>query len=244
MDLQGKKILIAGASSDMAVELNEMLLERGAQVGLHYNNNKEALKKYKDNPKAVLIQKDLNSAKACYELVDEFKDWSGGIDYLVQLTGGVEAALHWEELGEEDWSKDLNSNLVLPFFLAQRAVSYMKDGGGRIVLMGTASASHGGGATSMVYGIAKAGVECMVKGLAKDCAKYNILVNGVAPGFIKTRFHTETKTEEQLHDRASMVPLKRAGTTKEVAAAIVFLLSEDAGYITGQVMAISGGDWL
>ena len=110
----------------------------------------------------------------------------------------------------------------------------------------TASATHGGGTTSLAYGIAKAGVECMVKGLARDCAKHNILVNAIAPGFIMTKFHTERmkRSSEQLKERIELIPLKRAGTVREIAGVILFLLSEDASYITGQVITVSGGDWL
>ncbi len=86
----------------------------------------------------------------------------------------------------------------------------------------------------------------MVKRLARDCAKYNILVNAIAPGFFLTKFHTEKmkRTQEQLQERIKLIPLKRAGTTDELAGTVMYLLSESASYITGQVLAISGGDWL
>lgn len=246
MNLKGRKILVAGASSDMAVSLNKMLIDAGAVTGFHYNKNKTPLKKYKNCKNARLFQKNLNSSKACYGLIDEFVRWANGIDCLVQLSGDIREPIHWEKLKEEHWQYDLNSNLVMPFFLAQRAIEYMKEKGGRIIFTSTASASHGGGAASMAYGAAKAGIECMVKGLARDCAKYNILVNAIAPGFIRTKFHTEKmeRTEEQIKDRIDMIPLKRHGTTEEVAGIIMFLLSEQSSYITGQTIAVSGGDWL
>ena len=86
----------------------------------------------------------------------------------------------------------------------------------------------------------------MVKGLARDCAKYNILVNAIAPGFILTKFHTEKmrRTKEQLENRVNMIPLKRPGSPAEVAKVIIFLLSDSSSYITGQTLTISGGDWL
>lgn len=122
----------------------------------------------------------------------------------------------------------------------------MKNNGGRILLTSTASASHGGGSVSLAYGVAKAGIECMIKGMARDCAKHNILVNAIAPGFFLTKFHTEKikRTQEQLQERINLIPLKRAGTTVEFAGTVMYLLSESASYITGQVIAISGGDWL
>jgi len=246
MDLANKKILVVGASSDLAVSLNEKLHACGATVGFHYNKNIKPLEKYAVSDKVKKIQKDLNSPQACYELIDDFIAWAGSIDGLIQMSGDINRPIHWKNLTEEDWKYDLSANLIVPFFLAQRATYHMKKSGGRIILMSTASVSHGGGATSLAYGVAKAGVECMVKGLARDCAKYNILVNAIAPGFILTKFHTQKmkRTSEQLQKRVELVPMKRAGTPEEIASVILFLMSEGASYITGQTLVVSGGDRL
>ncbi len=246
MELGNKKILLVGASSDLAGSLNETLYKTDNIVGFHYNTNEKPLLKYDEGEKVKRFQKDINSSLACFQLVDDFVAWAGGIDCLIQMSGDIKKPADWEELTEKEWSYDLSVNLIMPFFLAQRAVSYMKESGGRILMMSTVSASHGGGATSLAYGVAKAGVECVVKGLARDCAKYNILVNAIAPGFFLTKFHTKKmkKGQEQLQERAKMIPLKRAGTTEELAGTVMYLLSEGASYITGQVIAVSGGDWL
>lgn len=246
MNLIQKKILVVGASSDLAVSLNEILYNSGATVGFHYNKNETTLSKYTENENTKKFKKDLNSSVTCYTIIDDFVKWAGGIDYLVQLSGDIKRPVHWENLTENEWSYDLSANLVVPFFLAQRAIWYMRDKGGRILLTSTASAAYGGGATSLAYGVAKAGIECMVKRLARDCAKYNILVNAIAPGFIMTKFHTEKmkRTKEQLDERVRLIPLKRPGTTEEIAGTIMFLISEQASYITGQVIVVSGGDWL
>ncbi len=243
---KNKKILIAGASSDLAVDLNEKLYNEGAIIGFHYNRNEQSLSRFPDSARTRKFQKNLDISASCRSLVDEFVDWAGNIDILIQLCGDINRPAHWENLTEEDWRYDLSINLVMPFFLAQRAIYYMKDTGGRILLTSTASAVHGGGSTSLAYGTAKAGIECIVKRLAKDCAKSDITVNAIAPGFVITKFHTEKlkKTREQLRQRTELIPLKRAGTTREVAEAIMFLISEKASYITGQNIAVSGGDWL
>ena len=246
MVLERKKILIVGASSDLAVSLNQILYNSNNIVGFHYNTNDKPLSKYDEGEKVKKFQKDINSSETCFQLVDDFVNWAGGIDCLIQLSGGIKKPAKWEELTEEEWSYDLSVNMLMPFFLAQRAVLHMKNSGGRIVMTSTVSASHGGGSTSLAYGVAKAGVECVVKGLARDCAKYNILVNAIAPGFFLTKFHTKKmkKGQEQLQERTKMIPLKRAGTTEELAGTVMYLLSEGASYITGQVIAVSGGDWL
>ena len=246
MVLERKRILLVGASSDLAGSLNETLYKTDNIVGFHFNTNEKPLLKYDEGEKVKRFQKDINSSLACFQLVDDFVAWAGGIDCLIQMSGDIKKPVDWEELTEKEWSSDLSVNLIMAFFLAQRAVSHMKESGGRILMMSTVSASHGGGATSLAYGVAKAGVECVVKGLARDCAKYNILVNAIAPGFFLTKFHTEKmkRNQEQLQERIKLVPLKRAGTTEELAGTVMYLLSEDASYITGQVLAVSGGDWL
>jgi NAD(P)-dependent dehydrogenase (short-subunit alcohol dehydrogenase family) len=246
MVLERKKILIVGASSDLAVSLNETLYDSGNTVGFHYNTNDKPLSKYDEGEKVKKFQKDINSSLVCFQLVDDFVKWAGGIDCLIQLSGGIKKPANWEELTEKEWSYDLSVNMTMPFFLAQRAILHMKNSGGRIVMTSTVSAAHGGGSTSLAYGVAKAGVECIIKGLARDCAKYNILVNAIAPGFFLTKFHTEKmeRTKEQVQERIKLIPLRRAGTTEELAGTVMYLLSESASYITGQVIAISGGDWL
>ena len=246
MSIKPKKILIIGASSDIAADLNRALYRSGATIGLHYNKHAAPLSEYKEDKRLKKFQKDLTTSNACFELIDSFVKWAKGIDYLVQLSGDIKKPMHWTDLTKDDWNYDLDMNLLMPFFLAQRAVSYLKEKGGRIILMSTASASHGGGTSSLAYGVAKAGIECLVKRLAKDCAIYNILVNAIAPGFIQTKFHTEKmkRTDEQLKQRAELIPFKRAGTTKEIADVIMFLLSEGTSYMTGQTIAVSGGDWL
>ena len=246
MELGNKKILLVGASSDLAGSLNETLYKTDNIVGFHYNTNEKPLLKYDEGEKVKRFQKDINSSLACFQLVDDFVAWAGGIDCLIQMSGDIKKPVDWEELTEKEWSYDLSANLIMPFFLAQRAILHMKNSGGRIVMTSTVSAAHGGGSTSLAYGVAKAGVECIIKGLARDCAKYNILVNAIAPGFFLTKFHTEKmeRTKEQVQERIKLIPLRRAGTTEELAGTVMYLLSESASYITGQVIAISGGDWL
>lgn len=165
---------------------------------------------------------------------------------LVQLTGDVERPVFWNRISEKEWNMDLATNLSGPFFLAQSAMAHMGKTGGRIVMTSTASAKHGGGGKTLAYGVAKAGVECLIKGLARAGAPNGILVNGVAPGFIPTSFHTDRlkRTSADLKKRARMTLLKRAGRPEDVAHCILYLLSEGGNFITGECISVSGGDWL
>lgn len=245
------RILITGASGDMGCALIRLLAPSGVRIGAQYFENSGSLTRLAselnlDKSHLHLLQGDLSTQKSCHDLVEAYVGWAQGIDILVQLSGNIQRPCHWQELTEKEWHGDIDVNLSGPFFLAQRAMHHMKSHGGRIVFTSTASAQHGGGKTSMAYGVAKAGIECLTKGLAREGAPHNILVNAVAPGFIATKFHTVRmkRDEETLRKRAELVPLKRAGTPGEVAQVIAFLLSSGADYITGHVLPVSGGDWL
>lgn len=247
----GKRILIAGASGGIGRETLRLFAQSDVWIGAHYFNNQKALsdlieEEQSGQAKIRLFQADLTTAEASQKLVDDFVVWAKGIDILIQLTGGITQPILWNELTETQWQADLNLNLTAPFFLAQTAMNYMQSTGGKIILTSTASARHGGGSTSMAYGVAKAGIEALTKGLARVGAPHNILVNTIAPGFIDTGFHTQRmrRTEEDLEQRAQLVPLKRAGTPLEVAGLIVFLASPLGNYITGESIPVSGGDWL
>ena len=248
----GKRVLIAGASGDIGHAVLRLLAGSEVKIGAHYHENGESLKRLADNccldgSRIKLYPTDLSTQKSCHALVDSFVEWAGGIDGLVQLTGNVKRPCAWEELTEEEWLADININLSGPFFLAQRVMKYMKaSGGGRIILTSTASAKHGGGKTSMAYGVAKAGIECLAKGLAREGAPYGILVNVIAPGFIETKFHIQRmgRSRRELEKRRELVPLKKAGKPEDVARMILYLLSSGGNYITGECIAISGGDWL
>jgi 3-oxoacyl-[acyl-carrier protein] reductase len=215
-------------------------------IGLQYHEQRPALHEGKF-PSLHLYQSDLSVLKNAGTVVEDFVRDSGGLDVLIQLSGGIHRPVDWREMTEEDFTYDLNLNLTSVFFLVQSALPYLeKSSSPRIVLMSTASAAHGGGPTSLAYGIAKAGIECLTKRLAKDCAQYGILVNAVAPGFIETRFHTVRmkKTPEELRERTSCIPLKRPGKPEDVALVIQMLIAEENNFVTGEIIDISGGDFI
>lgn len=243
-NLSNKRILVTGASSDLGVSLLQYLINFDMFTGAHYFSNPSALSNF-ERKNVILLKGNLNNYESCYNIVDEFVNKAGSIDYFVNFVGGIEKPIDWRKLEWCDWQEDLNVNLSSSFFLAQRVVHYMQKTGGKIIFISTASAQHGGGSKTMPYGIAKAGVECMTKGMARDLAKDNILVNCIAPGFIMTKFHGKSgKTPDEIKKRLELIPIKKAGTPEDIAGAILYLLSDAGNYITGQILTISGGDWL
>jgi len=199
-------------------------------------------------PQVHDLQCSFESESDCKSLVDEFVELAGGIDALVLLNGGLHQSEHWLDTDEATWNTELATNLSHPFFIARHAMKQMRmqNTGGRIVFNGTESALHGGSAHSMPYAMTKLATECMVKGMAREGAADRILVNGVRLGFITSGFHERWSGREEdfLSERASLVPLNRGGEPWEAAAMIVYLLSGYSDFITGQMLALTGGDWL
>jgi 3-oxoacyl-[acyl-carrier protein] reductase len=242
------RILIAGATSDMAQALIPRLIESPVTLGLHGRNSMDRLEPFVGGGSGATVKAfsaELDSGDTARSLVDEFCDWAGGIDCLIQFTGNINRVCAWDDLDPEDWNADLAVNLTAPFFLAQAAIRHMSDEG-RIVLMSTASASRSCGATTLGYGVAKAGIEAVVRSLAKACAPRGILVNAVCPGLIETRFHADTakRSPADIAKRAESVPLGSAGTADDIAAAVLFLISTENRFTTGQCLRIDGGDFI
>jgi 3-oxoacyl-[acyl-carrier protein] reductase len=241
-----QRILITGASGDIGKALIDKLSETNCVIGAQYfqtgiegnEGKKGAVQPFKA---------DCTKKEDICNLVDLFYKKFGGIDVLVHLVGGISSPVHWRELSTEDWNYDLNVNLTSGFNLIQAAYQYLcKSPSGKIVLTSTASVKKGGGAMSLAYGVAKAGVESLTKFFARDMAEYGVLVNCIAPGFIDTKFHTMRmkRTSLELDNRATFVPLKRPGTPEEIAKLISFLISEDNTFITGEIIRIDGGDFI
>ena len=241
----GSKILILGASGGIGRAVLGMLEHsKDTVVGLHYQNPNNL----PDRKNYIPLQKTLADESDCRCVLDEFIEKSGGLDILLNLAGGIHFSGPWMEMPEEAFLKDISLNLNMAFLTSRIAMQHMaaNNSWGRIILTGTESALHGGSETSLPYAVAKRGVECLVQGLAREGAKDRILVNGIRLGYVKSGFHERWhgRTEAQMVERASLVPLKRGAHPDEAAALIVYLMSEWSEFITGQMISLSGGDWL
>ncbi|WP_314596033.1 3-oxoacyl-[acyl-carrier-protein] reductase [uncultured Selenomonas sp.] len=244
MLLDGKTALVTGASRGIGRAIALCLAAEGARVAINYAGNVRAAEEVKTaieaaGGTAILCQADIADSSAVEAMVANVVKEFGTIDILVNNAGITRDALLMR-MKDEDFTKVLNTNLKGVFYCT-KAVSklMMKKRSGRIVNMASVVGLVGN-AGQTNYAAAKAGVIGFSKSAAKELASRGITVNVVAPGFIGTDMTAglpESVKEKMLTD----IPLGRMGEAEDVANAVLFLASDQASYITGQVVNVDGG---
>ena len=187
----------------------------------------------------MIIQADVSDEKSAMQMVEEVIAQLGGIDILVNNAGITRDGL-FIRMKEEDWNAVINTNLTGIFNCTKVAAKYMmKKRSGRIINMSSVSGIMGN-AGQTNYAAAKAGVIGFTKSLAREMASRGITVNAVAPGFIATDMTAAMPEKAQEHVLTS-IPLGKMGKPEDIANAVLFLASDKASYITGQVIHVDGG---
>jgi 3-oxoacyl-[acyl-carrier protein] reductase len=244
MTLDGKVALVTGGSRGIGRAIVLALASAGANVAINYAGNIKAAEEVAAEVKAmgrkaILIQGDVASTVVAMEMVEKVVTELGKIDILINNAGITRDSL-LVRMKEEDWDAVLTTNLKGVFNCTKAAVKHMmKQRAGKIVniasvvgIMGNASQAN--------YAAAKAGCIGFTKSVAKEVSSRGINVNAVAPGLISTEM-TQVLPEKVVEEMLAGIPLKRAGEPKDVANAVLFLVSEDAAYITGQTLHVDGG---
>ena len=244
--IRDKKVLVTGGSGGIGSTIARLFAEYGALVGVHYNQSRSNADHLireieKTGGVAEAFQGDLITDSPD-QMVRSFIDFFGGIDVLINNAGAVIGPKDILDLDGDSWDKTFQLNARAPFFLAQSAFKHMKDhGGGKIINISSISVKYGGSSQTLHYGAAKSALETVSLGLSKAGAKHNILVNTVRGGFIDTPMHQKLG-RNNLEKRISMIPLKRAGSPKDMSGMILFLASEAGDFLTGETFTVAGGD--
>ncbi|MCK4648741.1 3-oxoacyl-[acyl-carrier-protein] reductase [bacterium] len=244
MRLKGKVTLVTGGGRGIGRAISLALGKEGARVCINYLHSKDAaeevVKRIKENKgEAIGYKADVSKLEEVNRMVEEVNKKFGRIDILIN-NAGLNIDKYLMIMNEEEWDKVIDVNLK-GTFNCSKAVSRVMIGqkSGNIVNISSVSAIAGtAGQTN--YSAAKGGMISFTKSLARELAPFGIRVNALAPGLIDTEM-VKKMPEEMLDRILKITPLKRVGTPEEVAKVVIFLVSEEADYITGQVIRVDGG---
>ncbi|MCD6468916.1 MAG: SDR family oxidoreductase [Thermoplasmata archaeon] len=239
--LKGKNAIVTGASRGIGKVTAKTLAKNGAFVGINYNKNKKAaeetLKEIQNKGgEGVLLKGDVSSSDDVKNMIDLFLKQKRNIDILV-LNAGIYKRNKFIQLNREEWDKTIDVNLTGCYNVCKTALPHINKGGSIIFIssqLAFRGTDHGAD-----YAASKAGVLGLMRSLALELAP-NIRVNAVAPGTIDTDI-IASYTKEMRKKRAEEIPLKRLGTSQDVANAVLFLASNLSSYITGETININGG---
>lgn len=241
---EGKAAIVTGASRGIGREIALQLGREGAKVAVNYSGSKEKAEEVvaliqEAGGEAFAIQANVADADSVKNLVDETIATFGSLDILVNNAGITRDNLLMR-MKEDEWDSVIDTNLK-GVFLCTKAVTrqMMRQRAGKIVNV-SSIVGVSGNAGQANYVAAKAGVIGLTKTSAKELASRNIYVNAVAPGFITTEM-TDALDEDVKAQMLATIPLAKLGEAQHVAKTVLFLLSEDADYITGQTIHVDGG---
>ena len=239
-DLTGKKALVTGASGGIGGEIARALYHAGAHVALSGTREAPLAELAADlGSNAHVVTCDLSDAAAVEALPKRATEAMGGLDILVNNAGLTRDTL-FMRMSDEDWEQVLNVNLTSTFRLCRGVLrGMMKARWGRIINISSIVGATGNPGQAN-YAASKAGMIGMSKSLAYEVATRGVTVNCVAPGFIQTAM-TDKLNDDQKAAIMGQIPTGRMGTPEEIAAAVLYLASAEAGYVTGATLHINGG---
>lgn len=245
-DLSGKKVLVTGASRGIGQAIAMELSKAGAYVigTATTKEGAEAISAYLSEAslKGKGVALNVTDASACEALFKAMAEEGLSPEILVNNAGITRDNLAMR-MKDDEWSDVVDTNLSAVFRMSKLALKpMMKARTGRIINV-TSVVGTSGNPGQANYAAAKAGVTGMTKALARELGSRNITVNCVAPGFIETDM-TAKLAESQVEQLKQQIPLGRLGAVQDIAAAVVYLASDQAGYVTGTTLHVNGGMWM
>lgn len=245
-----KNLLITGASRGIGAASARMAAERGWAVAINYRTDPRAAEAVVEEIRsrggdAIAIRADVGSEHEVMRLFEEAEASLGCLDGLVNNAGILERQMRVESMDAGRLERVFRTNIIGPFLCAREAVRRMSTAhggrGGAIVNVSSGAARLGSPGEYVDYAASKGAIDTFTLGLAQEVARDGIRVNGVRPGFIRTEIHASGGEPDRLERVKHGIPLGRGGEPEEVAAAILWLLSEEASYTTGAILDITGG---
>ncbi len=245
LDLNNKHVLICGGSRGIGAAVSRFAAEAGAKVSINYRSNKEAadnlVKEIVDaGGSAFAVQGDISKERETINIVNDAITKFGELDGLV-ISAGIFEGLKLEEMSTDFWDRTMDVNLKSNFLVLKAArESLIKNGGGSVVFI-TSTAGQRGSDVFSAYATSKGGQIMFMRSMARELAPFRIRTNCVAPGWTETDMSTDKIDEFGRDDIIESIPLGRIGRPEDPAAAVVFLLSDLAQFITGSTITVDGG---
>lgn len=247
-DLTGSRALVTGAGHGLGRAIAVALAEAGCDVVVHYGHSAEAAAETVGmvearGRKACAMEADVTVTAEVDQLVSRAVDFLGGLDVLVCNAGHLVGRSPIADMTDEHFLATVEVNLTATFRTCRAAIPHLRGSShGRIVTMASLAAHNGGSNGAAAYAGAKAGIIGLTKGLAKELAPDGVTVNALAPGFIgETAFHDTFTSAEARATTVAAIPVGREGLPADVAAAVVYLASPAAAFVTGTTVDIDGG---
>ncbi|MGV2433422.1 MAG UNVERIFIED_CONTAM: 3-oxoacyl-ACP reductase [Rickettsiaceae bacterium] len=235
-----KIAIVTGGTRGIGASISKALLNNGYTVIANYITNDEAAKAFAEETGIKVMKWNVSKYSECMRAVEAIEDTYGtNVEALVNNAGITrDNMLH--KMSEEEWNEVIHVNLDSCFNMCRAVIGKMRDKKyGRIVNLSSINAQAGQiGQTN--YSAAKAGIIGFTKALARESASKNITVNAIAPGYVMTDMVAKIPNEV-LDKIVALIPMARLGRPEDISRAVMFLVSEEAGYITGETLAINGG---
>jgi glucose 1-dehydrogenase len=241
-------LLITGASAGIGAACARIAATRGYNLALNYRSDTTGAEAVAEDCRAagaevLLCRGDVSDPDAIANIYAQVDETYGSLDALINNAGVVDMTAKVVDLTHERLRRMFDINVIGAILVAREAVLRMqKQGkGGVIVNVSSAAARLGSGNQYVDYAASKAAIDCFTKGLSDEVAADNIRVMAVRPGLIETELHAKGGEPGRADRLAHMVPMKRKGSAEEVAQAILWLCSEEASYVTGSTLDVTGG---
>lgn len=249
--IQGQTAIVTGASRGIGAATARMLAAEGAaKLLLHYHSYREgadqlAAELSGTGCEVILAGADLGTQEGLASFALTIHEKAPDASILINNAGHLVHRAKLAEFTSALWDSVMTLNAKSVYLLSQAvAPAMIARGRGCIINLSSIAARNGGGPGATVYAASKAAVACITKGMAKELAPHGIRVNAVSPGTVDNYFHEKYSTQQMLDSVVAQTPAGKLGTNEEIAAAIKFLLSDDAAYIIGQTLEINGGMYM
>ncbi|HZP85952.1 MAG TPA: SDR family oxidoreductase [Burkholderiales bacterium] len=245
MRLKGKKALVTGGASGIGQAIVKAFAAEGADVFFTYQTSEPAptlTAARAHGVKAFATRADLRREDETERVMTEILEHLGQLDIVVANTGGLIGRARAVDMSLELWSDVMATNLTSTFLTCRAALRHMEPRRtGNLILISSLAGHNGGGPGASHYGAAKGAMITYTRALAKEVGPLGIRVNGIAPGLIATRFHDTFNTPEGRRSTVEATPLRREGTSEDVAGSAVFLASDESSFLAGETIEVNGG---